>query len=279
MKKLLMHKDTIVASFASSKASKKNINQVEVLVPELFPFTTQDACVSFRRWLLFRRTSPSRKDLQSTVSFYGDDDFYSENLASLFDTYWVKDENSDRTFDDVSLYKKTDFVKDSVYMSLAKPAEFKSFDQASPNLTIPSKSPLFWFELDGQRGIVNMQAQLDMQLYKNAKAAGLDLFHDRKYLIDSYTLYSFKPSVTSEKVEKIPFDQLYTSLITEENKDDSVTAHLVRCCEHYQIPQWKDFIKQILQFNEQNPQNKIFPQYIGVLRDTDTLEYLGFDKL
>lgn len=279
MKKILMHKNTPVASFASGKTGKKNVNQVEVLEKDLFPYTTEDATVSFRRWLLFRRTSPSRKDLQPIVSFYGDDDFYSENLASLFDTYWVKDADSPLTFEDISLYRQTGLKKDSVYASFATPSEFKKFLSDSPNLTIPSKKPIFWFELDGQRGIINADAHLDVSLTKSAADLGLDLFHPRKYLIDSNMIYSFRQVSTSEEVEKIPFDQLYTSLLNEENKDDSVTKHLIRCCEHYQIPDWKNYIRQVIRFNEQNPDNKIFPQDIGVLRNTETLEYIGFDKL
>lgn len=274
MKKILMHKDTPVCSFILSVSGK--IGNVKVINNDLFPWSGQSETSCLKRWMLLRKTSPNRHDLAQIAGFYGPIIKNTDNLCSLFDCYWVKDEEDHYSWDDISPFNCNDFTQDGLYLSVVKPRKFVKFTENSPNLTIPGVQPLFWHIEDGYTGLINSDAQLDMSLYKLAQKEGIDIFKKRKYIIISNIIYTFKKTETSPQIERIPFDQLF---LETEDRNFSMTENLKRCCLKNEIPDWEDFIRKLIQFNKLSEDKKIELSDIGVLRDSDSLKYIGFDKL
>lgn len=274
MKKILMHKDTPVCQFILSASGK--VGNVKVLDNDLFPWSGQSEANCLSRWMLLRKTSPNRKDLAQIASFYGPIIKNTDNLCSLFDCYWIKDEGGKLTWDDISPFNINDFTQDGLYLAVVKPTKFRSFTENSPNLTIPGQNQLFWHIENGYTGLINSDAQLDMNRYKHALAEGLTIFKPREYIIISSVIYTFVKTQTSPEVERIPFDQLFHEA---EDKNFSMTENLKRCCKINNIPGWEDFIRQLILFNKSSQDDKIELSDIGVLRNSETLEYIGFDKL
>lgn len=274
--KLFMHKNTIVAQLSIS-ASNTNVNNVTVIDKTLFPYTCDSDINSMRRWLLNRKTAINRKDILPLTRFYGESYFVSENLSSLYDCYWIKEKNDETTWEEISPYQITDFENDSIFLAILNPYQFEKFEQNSPNLTLSQKQPIFWYlsEEKDVRGFLNLDAQLDMNLWKHAKELNLDIVKERTYRIVCSRICTFSESMTNENIEKIPFHQLFLSTY---DKSKSKKENLVACCTHYNIPNWKHFMNQVIQFN-QDTTTPIDIMDIGVLRDANTLTYIGFDKV
>lgn len=273
MKKLLMHKDTIVATFNLSKNNR--ISSVQVENEALFPAIGDSEINSIRRWIIARKTALNRQDLAPIIGFYGTSHFVSHSLRSLTDCYWVKDSNANATWEEISAYHMDDLEDDSIFLAVNKPKDFESFENDSPNLTIAGKNQVFWYRNE-DLGLLNTDAQTDMNIYKIARENNISIFSPRKYIVLAGNIYTFKKSNTSELVERIPFDQLYFSV---EDYQLSKSENFKRCCEIYKIPDWKNYICNVIKFNKIHPQKKIDLLDLGVLRNAETLEYQKFDEL
>lgn len=277
MEKQLMHKNTVVADISLSK-NNRNVNAVKVREAALFPYAGDTDVNNMRRWLLNRKTVTNRADIAPLTRFYGEEHYISENLSSLTDCYWIRDKNDKATWEEISPYHITDFETDSIFLSIIKPNDFDGFSENSPNLTIAKPLPLFWYMTDDtkERGLLNFEAQKDMDIWKEAKALGINIIKERRYLILAGHICTFVKTSTSEEIEKIPLGQLYLS-----TQDTSLSKkeNLEKCCIHYQIPGWEDFIREILLFNRQTKTEQIDLLDVGVLRDTETLRYIGIDKI
>lgn len=273
MKKLLMHKNDKVAEFIFSQSG--NIGSVKVINKELFPYSSESEDNSLKRFLLLRKTACNRPDLAPIAGFYGNELLYPQNYTSLFDCYWIKENTSNEVWEDVSLFSYNDFSNDGVYLSIVNPRKFVNFQKNSPNLTLPTSQPLYWYNYEGELGLINADAQFDMINMKIAKQNQISILADRKYVIISGRIYTFKKTETSEQIERIPFDQLY---LNQENPNKSATENLKECCEKLNIPGWDVYIKQLLQLNKLL-NKKIELSDLGVLRNTQNLKYIGFDKL
>ena len=274
--KLLMHKDTVVAEISISK-NNLNVNAVTVKNPDLFPYANDTDINSIRRWILNRKTAINRKDILPLIRFYGEQQYTSDNLCSLLDCYWLKDKDSPLTWNQISPYQQTTFENDSIFLSIIQPNDFEKFIPNSPNLTLSKKQPLFWHILEDtkERGLLNFDAQIDMNLWKCAQKLHLDIVKERIYLIIAGYICTFTVATTNEDIEKIPFHQLYLSVL---DATKSKSENLKECCKYYNIPNWQNFLNQIIEFNKHSDM-PIDIMDIGVLRNTKTLEYIGFDKI
>lgn len=276
MNKLLMHKNRVVAEISMSRNSQ-NINSVTVRNEALFPIVDDSEINSMRRWLLNRQSAINRPDILPLTRFYGEREYISENLCSLSDCYWMKDKDSEDTWEDISPYN-ADLEEDAVFLTVIKPGDFECFTPNSPNLTLSKRAPLFWHyhEETEELGLLNTDAQKDMDFYKESIAAGVDILKPRVYTIVSGYICTFIPVETSEEIERIPLGQLYLSV---HDPEKSKRENLEYCCDYYNIPKWKEFIDKVLVFNKQTKKHSIDLLDIGVLRDTQTLEYIGMDRI
>lgn len=268
-----MHKDITVATFTISDNNR--ISNVKVMDQDRFPNIGDTEINALRRWLIGRKTALNRIDVAPVASFYGTSNYMSDNLRSLNDNYWIKDVDSDKTWEDISP-EKIDLTEDGVYLSIVKPKDFEGFTPNSPNLTLPGKVPIFWHKMGDRLGLINANAQSDMGLYKKAVSNNFSIFGERTYILLAGNIYTFVDKTLPENVERIPFDQLFFSI---EDKTRSKSENFKACCEHYNIKNWREFIRELLAFNNTSSDTKIDLLDIKVLRNTDTLEILGFDKI
>lgn len=276
MQKLVMHKNDVVAEF-KCKNNGNFDKLIKVHNELLLPDRTREIDIALQRWMLLRSPSGLRKNFSELKEFYGPENFVSNNMRSLFDCYWIKDaEDENLSWEDVNPYETWDPSSDSIFMSIYKPADFEAFDESSPNLTIPGTDPLIWYEFDGDIGLLNENAQRDMKNYKISKELGINNVAPRYYKILSGRVFTFRESNTSEDVERIPFDTYYNMT---EDKSKSKAENIRTCCEKFGIPDWKDFISQMIEFDNACGNTKRELMDLGVLRDAKTLECISFDLL
>ena len=279
MKKALMHKDTVVATFSETK---EGINDLNIINKELFPFFKNRTEInSYNMFKLLRSTNTLRKDIQPFAGFYGTDKYVSSNLAGLNDCYYIKNESDPVTFEDITPFNIEDLSTDPIYLSVVKPSEFEQsdFDNTSPNLCIPGSKPVFWYDYidkttgKTERGYINKNAQDDMYLYKTASSHDIDIVKERKYVIIHNNIYTFIPISTSKDIERLSFEMLY---YMEYDPKLSNGKNIANVCRKLDIKDWKDYIQKMLELNKliRIPLSEIY-----VFRDANTGEYLSFDKI
>lgn len=271
-----MHKDVEVATF-SCKSNGDFNHLVEVKNEILLPDKTREYEIATRRWLLTRRQSSRINEFSDVRRFYGQNFFTSRNLRSLNDCYWVRDdeENPGETWDDVNPFVTWDPTSDSLFMMMYKPADFDGVDDSSPNLTISGTVPLMWYEFD-EIGLINERAQSDITFYREAKARNFDCVEKREYKIVAGRVFSYRKVAVSENVERIPFDTYYNMM---EDKSLSKSENISRCCTELGIPDWGRFISEMIELDKVCGKIDRDLCDIGVLRDTETLKCIAFDKL
>lgn len=276
MEKILMHLDTPVAMYSCQKNGDFQALK-EVYNEKLLPDRTREYDIALRRWLLLRRRSSQIREFSQARNFYGAEYFKSENLRSMYDTYWIKEsKDEDTTWEEVNPHENWDSSIDSIFMLLYYPQEFEGYDESSPNLTIPGVEPLVWYDSDGVIGLINQDSQQDMEAYRLSLKNGIKSVAKREYKIIAGRVFSFRKASTSEKIERIPFDVFYN-----EFKDDSLSKiqNIKNCCDNYGITGWETFTQDIVGYSQLVPQKTIELSDIGILRRTDTLECIGFDQL
>lgn len=274
----VMHADTLVAEvILDARGIIESVTQVvdENLLPCAISDSHADLKIGLNRWLLSRGIGRARKDIESLKNFYGAELFKPKYFSSLFDNYWLK--IGDETWEDINPYKNWDYEEDGYFNMLFDPENTSKVDASSPNLTIPGCDPKFWYVKDDKLGIINEASQKDMKLYRTAVNLGIDsITAPRQYVIIRGTIYSYKPSQTSEDVERIPFDILYDSVARD---DYNKIQNLNLTCETNKIEGWREFFGNLIKLDEALGNKERSLCEIGVLRNTKTLEILGFELI
>ncbi len=270
--KILMHLNTPVAKI---QMVKNQINKVEVLDDKFFPQIKDETPLnSFRRWYISRRISYARKDISPLIAFYGANAFTSKTLRSHSDWYWMKDEKDNISWGNVLEYPAIN--EDQIFNYIVNPKDAKeSVD--SPNLTISSRDPIFWYNYNSRFGVVNFSANEDMNRWKFSDSTHKDLFAHREYIVVRSLLATFVERDYSE-FERVPFDELLLSVY---DKNLNNNENLQKTCEFYNIPDWEKFIKNLCLFNNEATENnckKINLAETSVLRDKNG-NLTGFEKL
>lgn len=278
MIKTVMHKNDEVLTY---ECDKRGIaTKIEnVARKDLLPFASVDESsykLSLQIWLLERSIGKTRKDIEPLVAFYGVDYFRSQNYASLFDCYWVRNDESE-VWEDICPQRNWDPENDSYFNLIHSPTEVESFSKASPNLTLSGVERRFWHVKDGVLGIITESSQADMAVYKAAKKLGLtSIVARRDYLVIKGTIYAFHPVKVSSSTERVPFSMYYDQVA-----DDSKTKiqNLEACCNRFGIKGWKEFFKGVMTVDQEVGNKDRGLSEIGVLRNADTLEVLGFEPI
>lgn len=275
MIKTLMHKDTPVVSMKISATGALE-EVVKVFDEALLPENNGDIARSMQRWLLLRGTSTARKDIQPLREFYGGKMFTSVNMRSLFDTYWIK-VSANENWETVNAFDNWDPDDDDIFLALLYPKDFEGPRYDSPNLTIPGSLERLWYKDETHSlGIICSNAQKEMSEYNLAKKNGIEIVRPKNYFILGHTIFTYETASTSKDIEQLPFDSLYNKT---EDASLSKMDNLQKCCETFKIPDWKDFFNEMLTFDELCNKEDRELSDIKVLRDTETLKILGFDKL
>lgn len=286
MKKEILHcNDTVATVEIDRRGFISKIYRIDAadLLPCVNSEDETDLKIGLQRWLLSRQLGRTRADIAPIKAFYGADIFQSRNMVSLNDCYWMRELNEDdrpdpdEDWDSVSPFTNWDYEEDCYFDLLHDPENTYDVDNISPNLTIPGNESRFWYKKDGEIGIITESSQRDMKTYKKAIELGFEEFiAPRSYMILQGTIYSFHPTGTSENVERIPFDLLYDSVADENLKK---IDNLKKCCDKFGLSNWRKFLSAVMKLDSELGNKERNLCEIGVLRDTTSLNVLGFEKI
>ncbi len=275
MIKTLMHKNIPVCKI---KVDEQNMLESVITVhnEKYLPENTNNLHQSLARWLMLRKMSLKRDDLSSIREFYGSSLFHSDSMRSLSDCYWLKCADTD-TWENISPYSDWEYYNDDIYLALYDPEDYEFPFNNSPNLTLSGTDKKIWYQdpIDGL-GTIDSNIQNQLYYYRMAKNNGIEIVKSRKPVILCNHLFAYTKSETSEEVEAISFDHLYnTTFDINLNKK----ANLQKCCEQFNIPDWESFFNELIKFDELCEKKDRELIDINVLRNANTLEIIGFDKL
>lgn len=236
----------------------------------------ENPVLDMKRWLLSRGLAANRPDIAPLREFYKGDKFISAHGISLFDTYWFADNNF-KDWEAVNAYDNWNCKKDMLVLMLESPSLLPpdNFNQDSPNLTVPGLSQRIWYKAGDDIFMLYGDAQKEMQEYR---AAGLDKANiaDRMYTILSGHIFCKVKSPTSKEIEMIPLEEYYNAV---QSPDRTNMENLEICCNKFSIPKWKSFFADMIDYDEIcNNQDRSLAD-VGILRDTKTLEIIGFAPL
>ena len=229
--------------------------------------------LDLQRWLLARGLATNRKDIAPLREFYGGNYFISSNGISLFDTYWFANPG-DEDWEKYNAYDNWVCQKDSLFLMLAYPQRLTTIDTNSPNLCIPGSKQRLWYRDKENIVLLHGDAKTEVDNYK--KAGEGRYVAEKNYVILCSHIYAKSPSFTSKDIEQLSFEDLYYT-----TADDSKTEeeNIKVCCEKYDINHWKDFFVQMKEYDEIIGNEDRTLNDIGILRDTKTLEIIGFAPL
>lgn len=286
--KILMHKnDKVCECKFDSRGYLENVSKI--YTEDLLPVGVggENINIEMQKWILSRSIAQNRKDIGALREFYGSDTFIPQMGLSLFDCYWFSNDG-EPIWEHVNAFDNWDCRMDSVYLMLARPEEKQGINYNSPNLTVPGRDPRIWYRMDEgdvsgadspnedvkELCLLYSNAQAQMALYKK----GIDnpVVAKRTYVILHNNIYARVSAYTSKEREIVSLDALYHTVYDPQKSNMENLAH---CCEHYEIPGWKEFFTNMTKFDEAigNTERELSDVY--VLRDSNTLKIIGFAPL
>jgi len=271
----LMHKnDKVVDCKFDRRGYLESIGKV--YREDLLPLCVEsNPTFDLHKWILSRNIAANRKDIAPKREFYGSLPFISSHGLSLLDTYWFSSGDF-KDWEKVNPYDNWNCKTDPVYLMLVAPDRLTGeYDTNSPNLVIPGATPRFWYKnTKNELFMLYSDAQKMMNEYRQVTS---DMpVADRHYTILAGHIFTRVPAFTSKDVEAVSLDDLYNTVL---DPNQSMMKNLEYCCEHYNIPNWQKFLNGMFKFDKAigNMNRELSDVY--VLRDTNTLEFIGFAPL
>ena len=295
--KILMHKKDKVAALSFNKYgylnNLKEVYNEKLLPPGITGSSEAEIRAGLERWCISRSLSENRIDIAPYREFYGHKTFISDNGISLFDCYWFADGNN-KDWDKENAYDNWNPKEDILYTMIAHPEDiryilYKKDSKNTPNYTIPGSLSRMWYYKKSKNGakipvILFGDAKKEMMMYNLGRDSGV--IAERKYIILAGRIYAMVAAQTNKNIELISFDNYYANS-AEEGKEKLENFEIT--CKKWHIPNWEEFLHNVLDVDnlvESKNNPGVTPvghihdfADFGVLRDSNTLEIIGFAKM
>jgi len=270
----LMHKNKKVASCYLGK--DQMLTQIYSVYDESrLPVVAQkDTLQNLQKWITGRFTAKARKDFSVYRDFYS---FDAKNLSSVMDGYWIKEDKED-TWESVNPMNRFENITDEIETLVFSPNKMRNsvLNWDSPNLTIPFETESFILKENGKFYLLQGSPKRQMDQFKKGLEHGVPLA-PREYTLYKDQLFTKVELSVSEDTEYIPLEEYF--LIYEKQKDVGHFSNVLGCCEFFKIPEYKEFLKNVVDFAKITGNSDWRLSDIGVLRNSETLEIIGFHPL
>jgi hypothetical protein len=275
-----MHKDSPVCDMTFDTAG--NVSKVgriydEALLPPGVD-ETKPLPYELTKWMQARVFSPSRPDMAFIRRYLKENVLKYAGQTSLLDTYWFRAAKKGTTWDEINPYDHFDHSHDPVCLLNLRPNYIHpDTSMASPNLAIPGNDNAFFCRGgDGKLYYLSEDIEKDMGYFK--RADGSTITQPRKYTIISGRLYSAQASQTSKDVESFPMSAVYEKF--RGDRPDSFDI-LTKALEHEGLERGSiyEFLREMYSGDEKAEVDDREFSSIRLLRDTETLEVLGFARI
>lgn len=272
----LMHKDNKVCLLQLNNNQVEKVIEMyneDLLPPSVSLADDRDIRIELTRWLKGRIFSPGRPDIMEIQPFLSKDCLSLAGRVSLFDSYWLSSKLNEK-WEDVNPYKNWDFRKDAICLLNLKPEYFKKDMKIdSPVLSIPGREiKLFFRNSKGELFMLSQNVIKEMSFYK--KNMDNPIVAKRKYIALSGKLFSARRLFSSEDIEAFPLSEL---LIKTEGFEKKELEKVLHCMSVFGIPRSKglSFLNNLMAADEAINDNTREPDSIYLLRDSNTLEFIG----
>ena len=285
----LMHRDDVVCSILIDPFSGAILKASAPKEPELLPLGGRIDSVMLRKWWQRRAVPVSQGNIRRILEGIGitPQTYLEQNLGlSLTDHYWIKPVEAEYGWQDVNLF--TNDFRDAVgEMQLSGHIEDipeLPADAFSPSSSVQGELRKKWIISDGKRFLVKGNHGGNSQESLNEVVASL--IHQRQgkqpfvayspiQIQQDHPLCCICESFTSDEVEFIPAIDVVESV----KKDNTLSLyeHLIKICSAHGLEDsvTRSFLEyQILtDFILTNTDRHL--NNFGVLRDTNTLQFIG----
>ena len=198
---------------------------------------------------------------------------------SLSDQYWIRPEESDLTWDSINFFEN-DFSEDIGDILFGEKKKKDALDFSSPDNTSDGNLKKRWNIIDGKRcRIKGGSNPFRQQPFNEVIAAGimerLDIPHVPYSVVwNKGAPYSVCEDFITENTELVPAWRILKT--RKKDNNTSVYQHFTACCEALGIRGAVPFLDRMIVLdyiivNEDRHFNNF-----GVLRNAETLEWLGF---
>lgn len=198
---------------------------------------------------------------------------------SLSDQYWICPDDSDFTWDVINFFDN-DFSDDIGDVLFGEDKKADTLDFSSPDNTSDGNLKKRWKIINGKRCLVKGGSNpFRQQPFNEVIAAGimerLGISHV-PYTItwNKGAPYSVCEDFVTESTELIPAWRILKT--QKKDNDTSVYQHFVNCCKALGIPNSVPFLDRMIVLDYIIANEDRHFNNFGVLRDVETLEWLGF---
>lgn len=233
-------------------------------------------------WWYSRIIPASRDGLKFVLHLY---DVESSSVLSkrslglsLSDQYWIKPLGSDLAWNAVNFFTNefsTELGESFFSRGSSKPAINPFTPDASSNGWLKKK----WVKIDGQTYLAKAgSAPLLQQPYNEVAVSkiseALSIEHvDYKIIMEANRPLCLCKNFISVDTELVPAH--FVRSVLPKSKSESDYQHFLRCAEHLEIPDVKDFLSNMLALDFLVENTDRHYGNFGFIRDVNTLEFLG----
>ena len=197
---------------------------------------------------------------------------------SLSDQYWINPVGSDLTWDDINFFTNdfsTELGESFFSRGSSKPAINPFTPDASSNGWLKKK----WVKIDGQTYLAKAgSAPLLQQPYNEVAvsqiAEALAIEHVAyKIIMEANRPLCLCKNFIDVDTELVPAH--FVRSVLPKGKNESDYQHFLRCAEHLQIPDVKDFLNNMMALDFLVENTDRHYGNFGFIRDVNTLKFLG----
>ena len=283
MNYILMHKDVKVLKF--NLRDNCTFDKVKDIYDiSHIPFSTdRDINLNHKaisEWWNERSIPLSRNDYSLIKKVLPNDDSLSlmikSHALSLDDQYWIKKEDEDISYDDISFFSN-DFNND-IGDILTGVKDTGPVDYYSPDSTSNGNLKKRWKNINGVKYLLKAgskpnQYEVFNEIIASKVMSLLNIDHvDYELIIDNGHIYSASKNFISYNEDLVSAYQLRYS--EKQNNHSSLYNHLLAIYHHLDIPDYRVKIYQMLFIDYLLGNEDRHLNNFGVIRDAKTLKFL-----
>ena len=280
---ILMHKNIKVLSFELS--SNNYIGKIfEIYDKRHLPFST-DRDISLNQkaisqWWVERSIPLTRDDYANIRDNLPYDNSLSlvvkSHALSLNDQYWIKREDEDIDYDDISFFsnKYSNDIGD-IIIGIKNSGDINYY---SPDSTLSGNLKKRWKNIDGKNYLLKAGSKPNQYEIFNEIIASkvmdiLNIDHvNYSFVIDGDHIYCASTNFISYNEDFVTAYQLRYS--KKQRNDISLYSHLLSIYKSINIPNYQKVLEQMLFIDYLLGNNDRHLNNFGVIRDAKTLEFL-----
>lgn len=278
-----MHKDIEVLKLElNDNFSFKKI--IKVFDTKHLPFSTeQDIKTSqslFVEWWNDRSIPITRDEYKNIKTALPNDDSASlvikAHALSLDDQYWIKKEDEDISYDDVSFFSNK--FSNDIGDVIVGHSSSKKIDYYSPDSTSTGNLKKRWKIIDGEKyllkaGTKPYQYEIFNEIIASIVMDILEIDHiEYKLIIDNEEIYCGSKNFVNYNEDLVTAYQLKNS--KKQNNNVSLYEHLLSIYKSLNIPDYKKKLNQMLLVDYLLANSDRHLNNFGVIRDAKSLEFL-----